>query len=146
MIPAVIAAGASVLVDAVARGADRVLASHFPDPAQRQTVVVELLGDFQAADLKQMEVNAAEAASGSAYAAGWRPTIGYVCAAALAYQYLLAPLGLWGASWASVIAGHDWLATMPPPPRIDDHLWELMFGLLGLGALRSFEKVRGVAR
>lgn len=86
----------------------------------------------------QIDTNKTEAGSPSVFVAGWRPFIGWVCGAALVYQYLLRPLLAWGFA----IAGHP----MPVMPGLDDTLWELLFGMLGLGGLRSFEKVKGVAR
>lgn len=85
----------------------------------------------------QLDVNRAEAANPSKFTSGWRPAIGWVCAAALACQYIGRPL----LQWAGVVTGHQW----PPLPGIDDNLWELMLGMLGLGGLRSFEKVKRVA-
>jgi hypothetical protein len=88
--------------------------------------------------LAQAEVNKAEAA-GNAYQSGWRPTIGYVCAAALAYYYVIHPLLGWG-----LALSHSSVA--PPEMILDDHLWELMAGMLGLGGFRSYEKVKGVTK
>ena len=85
----------------------------------------------------QLDTNKAEAASPSAFTSGWRPAIGWVCAAALAFQYVGRPLLAWG----GIVSGHQF----PPLPGIDDNLWQLMLGMLGLGGLRSFEKVKGVA-
>jgi hypothetical protein len=86
----------------------------------------------------QMQVNAAEAASGSAYAAGWRPTVGYVCVAGLGYTFLLQPL----LPWVAKICGAD----VPPLPNLDNGaLMTLLLGMLGIGGLRSIEKVKGVA-
>ena len=85
----------------------------------------------------QMDVNRAEAASPNAFTSGWRPAIGWVCGLALLFQYILRPVLM----WFGVIAGHQW----PPLPGIDDNLWQLMLGLLGLGGLRTFEKTKGVA-
>lgn len=85
----------------------------------------------------QMDVNKAEAASPNAFTSGWRPAIGWVCGLALLFQYILRPVLM----WFGVIAGHQW----PPLPGIDDNLWQLMLGLLGLGGLRTFEKTKGVA-
>ena len=85
----------------------------------------------------QMDVNKAEAASPNAFTSGWRPAIGWVCGLALLFQYILRPLLM----WYGVITGHQW----PPLPGIDDNLWQLMLGLLGLGGLRTFEKTKGVA-
>jgi hypothetical protein len=85
----------------------------------------------------QLDVNRAEAASPSAFTSGWRPAIGWVCASALACQYIARPL----LQWYGTMAGHQW----PTLPGIDDNLWQLMLGMLGLGGLRTFEKTKGVA-
>lgn len=86
----------------------------------------------------QLDANRAEAASPSAFTSGWRPAIGWVCGAALGMQYIARPL----VAWVGIVTGHP----LPELPGIDDNLWELMLGLLGLGGLRTFEKTRGVAR
>lgn len=86
----------------------------------------------------QLEINKAEAASDSVFTSGWRPFIGWVCGAALVYQYLIRPLAAWGFA----VAGHD----LPPMPGLDDNLWQLLLGMLGLGGLRTFEKFKGVAK
>lgn len=85
----------------------------------------------------QMEINKVEAASNSIFVAGWRPFIGWVCGAALLYQYLLRPI----VGGMSASFGHP----LPPFPGLDDNLWQLLMGMLGLGGLRTFEKIRGVA-
>lgn len=86
----------------------------------------------------QIDTNKAEAGNASVFVSGWRPFVGWVCGAALAYQYIMRPLVAWGFA----IAGHP----LPVMPGLDDTLWELLFGMLGLGGLRSFEKVKGVAK
>lgn len=85
----------------------------------------------------QLDTNRAEAASPSAFTSGWRPAIGWVCAAALACQYIARPL----LQWYGTTTGHAW----PALPGIDNNLWELMLGMLGLGGLRSLEKIKGAA-
>lgn len=85
----------------------------------------------------QLDTNRAEAASPSAFTSGWRPAIGWVCASALACQYIARPL----LQWVGIVSGHPF----PELPGIDDNLWQLMLGMLGLGGLRSFEKVKRVA-
>lgn len=87
----------------------------------------------------QMQINQAEAASSSVFVAGWRPFIGWVCGAALAYTFLGYPVLV----WASTL----WFPHVTPPAlRMDEMLYQLLFGMLGMGALRTFEKVKGVAR
>lgn len=126
------------LIGALAPLLDRVLGSIFPDPAERQKAVMDTLSKLTENDLAQLQVNAAEAASPSVFVAGWRPFIGWVCGVALAYTYIAVPFVTFGFSWA----GHP----LPKLPVLDDNLWELMFGMLGMGALRTFEKVKGAVR
>lgn len=117
----------------------------FPDPNQAADAKLKLLQMQQDGDLKELsaalerdlaqaKVNEVEAASSNMFVAGWRPAIGWVCAAALAYQYLIRPL------MPLFVPGMEAL------PSIDDSLWELVFVMLGFGGLRSFEKHRGLAK
>lgn len=100
-------------------------------------------GDLQAWGIQagllqaQIEVNKVEAGSTSPWASGWRPGVGWTCAAALFFQYVLFPVGM----WAAASMGHP----LPDPPNLDNSLWELMFGMLGFGALRSFDKLKGTS-
>ena len=79
----------------------------------------------------QLEVNKVEAAHKSLFVAGWRPAIGWVCALGLFYNVILANIiGIW-----------------IDLPEIDTTLLvPVMMGMLGLGAMRSYEKVQGVSR
>jgi hypothetical protein len=104
---------------------------------QMQGALQEEFAQLQAITVNQSDVDKQEAASSSVFVAGWRPMIGWVCGAALASQYIGRPL----LQWAFTIA-HQPLPTLP---GIDDNLWQLMFGMLGLGSLRTFEKIKGVA-
>ena len=98
----------------------------------------------QKTDLAQIEVNKVEAASSSVFVAGWRPAIGWIGAAAMAYQFLLYPLMLWG--W-TYFQGTGWIPKeLQPPPVLEaDQLWVVLSGMLGIAGLRSVEKVKGVA-
>ena len=87
----------------------------------------------------QLDVNKAEATNSSTFVAGWRPFIGWVCGMALAYTYIGYPLLVWAAA--------VWRPEFKPPVLgLDNMLYELLLGMLGLGGLRTFEKVKGVAR
>lgn len=98
----------------------------------------------QAIDLAQIEVNKVEAASASVFVAGWRPAIGWIGAAALAYQFLAYPLMLW--VW-TYFQGTGWIPKElnPPPVLKADELWVILSGILGIAGMRSFEKTKGVA-
>jgi len=87
----------------------------------------------------QVEINKIEAASGSLFVSGGRPFVVWVCAFALAYASVVEPIARFV---AKVGFGYD-----GEFPVIDTELtMQVLVGVLGLGAYRSFEKVRGVAR
>lgn len=112
--------------------------------AQLQTIALqgqlnEEFAQLTSVTTAQSDINKVEAANTSVLVSGWRPAIGWVCATALAYTYLVKPL----VTGAALIVGHP--VPAPGLPGLDDNLWQLMFGMLGMGALRSFDKVKGVA-
>ena len=109
-----------------------------PDPDQRAKAESALRDSLQAWDKSQSDVNAVEAANANVFVSGWRPFIGWTCGLALAYQFVVAPLVM----WATLTVGIH-LAT---PPKLDDMLWQLVFAMLGMGGLRTFEKIKGVSR
>jgi hypothetical protein len=98
----------------------------------------------QATDLAQVDINKIEAASTSVFVSGWRPAVGWIGVAGLAYQFLGYPLMQW--VWAFG-QGVDLIPKgLPPPPDLQvEQLMTLLAGLLGFGGMRSFEKSRGVA-
>ncbi len=86
----------------------------------------------------QIEINKVEAANPSIFVSGWRPFIGWVCGSALLYTYLGYPIGIW-------ICSIWFPAVHIPLLGNDGMLYELLFGMLGMGGLRTFEKLKGVA-
>ena len=112
----------------------------FPDPVQADQAKLELLKLQQSGDLAMMtaqtDINKVEASSTSLFVSGWRPAIGWVCALALAYQYLLKPL---------LVGFLPMFGVTLTLPGLDDNLWQLMMGMLGMGGLRTMEKMQGVA-
>jgi hypothetical protein len=120
----------------------RLLDKIIPDKDAREKAQAELLRaaqdqDFQKA-IAQIEVNKMEAQHTSLFVAGWRPAIGWICVVGLGYNFLIYPM----MTWLVAITG----AEFTPPPLLSENLMELVMGMLGLGALRSFEKWKGVAR
>ena len=99
----------------------------------------------QATDLAQVEVNKVEAAHSSIWTSGWRPAVGWVSVAGLAYNFLAHPFLLW--LW-SLFQANGWVpaALVPPPPVDVEALLVLLGGILGLGVYRTAEKVKGVTR
>lgn len=113
----------------------------FPDPAAKAQAELELLKLTQAGDLQtvlaQLEINAKEAAHPSIFVAGWRPFVGWSCGVGLVY----ATIGHNLLAWLAQAQG--W----PVPPSVDaDLLIYTLGGLLGIGGLRTLEKVKGVAK
>jgi len=89
--------------------------------------------------LVQAEINKIEAQHRSIWVAGWRPFIGWVCGAALAYSFILRDL----VAWFAATAGYEITA---PPELAMEHLMTVLLALLGLGGFRTFEKVAGRAK
>lgn len=84
----------------------------------------------------QIEVNKQEASSVSMFVAGWRPFCGWICGSGLGIQFIVNPL----ATWTAALLKHP-IAF----PSLDlGTLMTLLFGMLGLGSLRTYEKVSGV--
>lgn len=132
--------------DAVALGL-KLIDKWFPTPEERARAEADLLkmkqdGEFKmydilgASDAAQSQVNLAEAQSESLFKSGWRPSIGWVCAAAFAGNFVVGPSLTWLCDLFNIHA--MW-------PEMDmSQLMPVLFGMLGLGAYRTFEKVKGV--
>jgi len=88
--------------------------------------------------LAQIALNTAEASHRSVFVAGWRPFIGWVCGFALAWHFILYDIASW---FATVFEG-------PQPPALNgtETLITVVLSLLGLGGMRTFEKMAGRAK
>jgi|TARA_X000001036_G_scaffold139619_4_gene132396 hypothetical protein len=79
----------------------------------------------------QTKINEIEAGHRSIFVAGWRPFIGWICGIALAYNFIVRDLFIWI------------LKPMDIPPALQmEHLMTVLLGMLGLGGLRTFEKIK----
>ena len=107
---------------------------------EKQAELAVLAANIEAAaNTAQTAINQAEAGHASVFVAGWRPAIGWICAAVLAWNFIGHPLAMWAtAIWSPGIKPPDLLAA--------DSLFEIVMGMLGLGGLRSWEKLKGLAR
>ena len=133
-----------LVIPAITQVLDKII----PDPqsaADAKLKALELAqkGDLAALDaelrlaLGQLEVNKAEATT-DMFRGGWRPAVGWVCVVGLAYQFVLQPV----LPWLVALFG----AQVPPLPAIDNEtLMVLLTGMLGLGGLRTIERVKGKA-
>ena len=119
----------------------------FPDPAAKAAAQLDLLRMEQTGALAQLaadtdlaklqiQTNIEEAKSTNWFVAGWRPAIGWVCGAGLAYAALVEPFARFAAK--------VWFGYAGDFPVIDTGLtMQILMGMLGLGAMRSVEKVKG---
>ena len=123
------------ILGALLEPATKILDKVIEDKDQKNALAHEIatMAERHAQELAQgqLEVNKVEAAHKSLFVAGWRPAIGWVCALGLFYNVILANIiGIW-----------------VDVPEIDTTLLvPVMMGMLGLGAMRSYEKVQGVSR
>jgi hypothetical protein len=119
----------------------KILDRVFPDPQTRDAAKLEMFKAQQAGAFKELDqefelakaqiaVNAVEAQSASVFTSGWRPFIGWICGSGLAYQFLIYPI---------------LVAFQPKIVQLDmGTLLTLLMGMLGLGAMRTAEKFKGV--
>jgi len=127
--------------------ASKIIDRVIPDPAAKQAAALQLAQMQQTGELAQLTaqtdlakgqiaVDQAEAANPNLFVSGWRPFIGWVCGSGLAYQFVFSPLMTWGAA----LIGHPITA-----PSLDlGTLLTLLLGMLGLGGMRTYEKVSGL--
>ena len=128
--------------------ASKIVDKIFPDPQAKAAAQIELMklqvsGELArlAADTDiakaQMAINQAEATNTNVFVSGWRPFIGWICGVGLGTQFILNPF----VTYISLLAGN----TIVFPSLDLGLLTMLVSGMLGLGSLRTYEKVKGVA-
>lgn len=115
-----------------------------PDPNARakakEEFEKELLAAVTQASIAQTKINEIEAAHSSTFVAGWRPFIGWVCGMGLLWAYILEPVF----GWAILTFEIGEIKNLPEIET--DGLYQLVLAMLGMGGLRTFEKMKGVAR
>ena len=125
-------------LDPITAGIDlvsSVVGKIWPDKSEQERM--EIAGTFTLIQ-GQLKINEVEAANPSVFVSGARPFILWVCGVGLAMQFLVSPLLIWG----STLFGKPIVL----PPLDMGTLLTLLGGLLGLGSMRTFEKINGVAR
>jgi hypothetical protein len=139
-----------LVIDGIFGLASKVFDKLFPDPEKKAAAQLELIKLQQAGEFKELEaslqlaqmqadINKVEAGSDSFFKSGWRPFIGWICGLGLAYQFLCRPVMTFLLMVAEVK-----VQTLPALEL--DTLMTLLFGLLGLGTLRTAEKLKGVTK
>tara|TARA_R110002050_G_scaffold22588_4_gene61481 strand:- start:9928 stop:10323 length:396 start_codon:yes stop_codon:yes gene_type:complete len=114
-----------------------------PDADEKARIAHELatMGEKHGQELAlaQIEVNKAEAASGSLFKGGWRPFIGWVCGVAFAYHFVLQPCIIFFVAATGT--------EMPELPEFDmTSLMTVLGGMIGIGGLRTYEKQKGLTK
>ena len=105
--------------------------------AERE-IEAKLADSLAKLDLVQAETNKVEAGHRSLFVAGWRPFIGWSCGFALAYTYVMQPILTFGLAQAGYLVDL---------PAVDmSQMMPVLMGMLGLGGLRTFEKVKGISK
>lgn len=132
-----------LLIPAIVNGVTNIIDSLVTTDKEKLDAQIEL-GKLQLEGQKveagllqgQIDVNKEEAKHTSIFVAGWRPAVGWACVGGLVYQLLMRPLLGW-------VATNLW--GWSEPPTLDfDTLMTLLFGMLGLGGYRTFEKFKKV--
>lgn len=131
------------VTDIISDVIDKVVPDRNAAEKAKQDLAAQLQTAVLAAETAQIEVNKIEAASSSLFVAGWRPGIGWVCGFALAWQFVLSPMTAYLLAIVTSYTGH----AFPALPVLDSsQLYPVLLGMLGLGGMRTFERVNGVAR
>ena len=111
----------------------------FTSDEEREAAKLKLLQMEQNGELAQIAVNMQEAKSENVFISGWRPAVGWTCTAAFAYAFVLQPF----AAFIALVSGMD-PALLEALPDLDiGAMMPVLLGMLGLGTLRSVEKIKG---
>jgi hypothetical protein len=125
----------------------------FPDPAAAAAAQLELLKMQQNGDLAQLaadtdlaklqiQVNIEEAKHANIFVSGWRPAVGWCCAAAFAYSYVLLPFLQFV---VFTFGTAEMAAQLKLAPALElSEMVPVLFGMLGLSGLRTAERIKGV--
>lgn len=115
--------------------ASTIVSRIWPDKSQQeQQQLAAVLSMVQG----QLEINKAEASNESTFVAGWRPFIGWACGMACVWNWMGLPIAKLGLT----LAGHP--ITLSPADLSE--MMPVLMGMLGLGGLHTFERVKGVSK
>ncbi len=114
-------------VGEILNGTNKILDGLITNKEEKAKVFVEL-------SRMQVEVNKLEAASASNFKGGWRPAIGWVCAIALGYNFVIR-------DWVNYYVSLSYPGVELAPALQMEHIMTLTLGMLGMGAFRSVDKI-----
>lgn len=128
----------TALLDIGSKVIDRI----FPDPAQKAAAQLELVKLQTSGELQiisgQLAINQVEAGSTSVFVSGWRPFIGWVCGSACAWNWIGLPI----VKFIAAVMGNP----IDFSPADLTEMLPVLMGMLGLGGLRTLEKLNDKAR
>ena len=142
-----------LLISGLFSAAQSLIERFFPDPEKKAAAQLELLKMQQNGDLAQLasetdlaklqiQTNVEEAKHANIFVSGWRPAVGWCCAAAFAYSYVILPFAQFMVFTFGTTGMAEQLA-LAPKLELSEML-PVLFGMLGLGGLRTVEKVKNV--
>ena len=121
----------------------KVIDKIWPDETQANSAKLELMKMQMSGELAQMagqlEINEKEAENPSVFVSGWRPFIGWVCGGACAWNWIGLPI-------VKTLLPLFLHVTIDLKPADLTEMLPVLFGMLGLGGLRTMEKINGVDR
>ena len=126
------------MIGQVIEVADKVLGKFIPDKNLKMKLQKEMTMAFHDANLAQIQLNKQEAAHKNIFVAGWRPFVGWTCGVALAYHFIVSPI----VETILIAAG----VAVDLPSFEFSQLSSILMGMLGLGGLRTYEKMKGGSR
>ena len=129
----------NILLPLISTVIDRVVPDKNGAEKAKQAIEAELIANATQLNLAQAETNKIEATHRTVWVAGWRPFIGWVCGVAMAWHFVGVPLIMFLAAWSGTV--------IPELPVFDmSSLMTVLMGLLGLGSMRTFEKMKGLTK
>tara|TARA_R100001086_G_C11724039_1_gene227743 strand:- start:120 stop:527 length:408 start_codon:yes stop_codon:yes gene_type:complete len=126
------------IADSIIGVAGKVLDKFVEDKDLKTKLDFELRKAYSDANIAQIEVNKEQAKHPSLFVAGARPSIMWICAFGLGWQFVFLPI----ATWYMAFTGQPVLL----PDIASEGLMSLTLALLGLGGMRTFEKKNGTHR
>ena len=121
--------GGTGIFDLIKTGLDKI----FPNPTERAQAEVLIQTIQNQLPLAQVEINKIEAANPNLFVSGARPFITWVCGVGLSFSFVINPL-------------IQWFTGAPGPSLPTEIMYNLVVAVLGMGALRTYEKVKGVSK
>ena len=128
-------------IGAIADLAKDLVGRFFPDKTEQEkgqmALILATMQNQMAMNQGQMDINKVEAANPNFFVSGWRPWVGWVCGSACAWNWVGLPV----ANFLATAFKHP----LNVAPADLTQMLPVLLGMLGMGALRTYEKTQGVA-